>query len=95
MDYADPKRKGNFVGKVFLAAALTTLCIIMIKRSPSLNSPSPVIPITLLPLKFQHHYHCQCTFTCASIMFVVFVSVCRLDYIVYCSWSYDTFVPND
>ncbi|KAG5058239.1 hypothetical protein AAZX31_05G159200 [Glycine max] len=41
MDYADPKRKGNFVGKVFLAAALTTLCIIMIKQSPSLNSPSP------------------------------------------------------
>jgi len=50
MDYADSKKKGNFVGKVFLAAALTTLCIIMIKRSPSLNSPSPVIPI---PLK--HH----------------------------------------
>ncbi|KAG4990362.1 UDP-arabinose 4-epimerase 1 [Glycine max] len=41
MDYVDPKRKGNFVGKVFLAAALTALCIIMIKRSPSLNPPSP------------------------------------------------------
>ncbi|CAI8618845.1 unnamed protein product [Vicia faba] len=41
MDYADPKRKGNFVGKVFLAAALTTICIIMIKRTPSLNSPNP------------------------------------------------------
>ncbi|WJX53378.1 UDP-arabinose 4-epimerase 1 [Trifolium repens] len=41
MDYAEPKRKGNFVGKVFLAAMLTTICIIMIKRSPTLNSPSP------------------------------------------------------
>ncbi|QCD84616.1 UDP-arabinose 4-epimerase [Vigna unguiculata] len=41
LDYPDPKRKGNFVGKVFLAAVLTTLCIIMIKRSPSLNSSSP------------------------------------------------------
>ncbi|CAK8578699.1 unnamed protein product [Lathyrus sativus] len=41
MDYADPKRKGNLVGKVFLTAALTTICIIMIKRSPSLNSPNP------------------------------------------------------
>ncbi|XP_054791334.1 UDP-arabinose 4-epimerase 1-like [Prosopis cineraria] len=41
MDYADPKRKGSFVGKVFLAAALTALCIIMIKQSPSMNSPSP------------------------------------------------------
>ncbi|KAI4299831.1 hypothetical protein L6164_033255 [Bauhinia variegata] len=40
MDYVDPKRKGSFVGKVFLAAALTALCIIMIKQSPSLNSPS-------------------------------------------------------
>ncbi|ESW31595.1 hypothetical protein PHAVU_002G251100 [Phaseolus vulgaris] len=41
LDYPDPKRKGNFVGKVFLAAILTTLCIIMIKRTPSLSSSSP------------------------------------------------------
>lgn len=41
MEYVDPKRKGNVVGKVVLAAALTALCIIMIKRSPSLISPSP------------------------------------------------------
>ncbi|KAF7842184.1 UDP-arabinose 4-epimerase 1 [Senna tora] len=40
MDYVDPKRKGNFVGKVFLAATLTALCILMIKQSPTLNSPS-------------------------------------------------------
>lgn len=53
MDYVDPKRKGNFVGKVFLAAALTALCIIMIKRSPSLNPPSPVILYSLTPLNTQ------------------------------------------
>ncbi|XP_020964434.1 UDP-arabinose 4-epimerase 1-like [Arachis ipaensis] len=41
LDYADPKRKGNFLGKVFLAAGLTALCIIMIKQSPSLSSTSP------------------------------------------------------
>ncbi|OIW13767.1 hypothetical protein TanjilG_17946 [Lupinus angustifolius] len=41
IDYLDSKTKGNFVGKVFLAAVLTTLCIVMIKRYPSLNSPSP------------------------------------------------------
>ncbi|CAL0334479.1 unnamed protein product [Lupinus luteus] len=41
IDYLDSKTKGNFIGKVFLAAVLTTLCIIMIKRYPSLNSPSP------------------------------------------------------
>ncbi|XLU19754.1 hypothetical protein S245_055820 [Arachis hypogaea] len=41
LDYADPKRKGNFLGKVFLAAGLIALCIIMIKQSPSLSSTSP------------------------------------------------------
>ncbi|RYR48194.1 hypothetical protein Ahy_A07g034192 [Arachis hypogaea] len=41
LDYADPKRKSNFLGKVFLAAGLTALCIIMIKQSPSLSSTSP------------------------------------------------------
>ncbi|XLS58261.1 hypothetical protein HN51_008016 [Arachis hypogaea] len=41
LDYADPKWKGNFLGKVFLAAGLTALCIIMIKQSPSLSSTSP------------------------------------------------------
>lgn len=41
MDYADPKRKSNFVGKILLAAALTALCIIMLKQSPTFNTPSP------------------------------------------------------
>ncbi|KAA8544828.1 hypothetical protein F0562_019612 [Nyssa sinensis] len=45
MDYADPKKKSNFVGKILLAAALTALCILMLKQSPSFNSPSP----------FSHH----------------------------------------
>ncbi|XAR50761.1 UDP-arabinose 4-epimerase [Bertholletia excelsa] len=40
MDYADPKKKNNVVGKVLLAATLTTLCIIMLKQSPSFTSPS-------------------------------------------------------
>ncbi|CAI8590312.1 unnamed protein product [Vicia faba] len=40
MDYVDPKRKGNFIGKVCLVAALTTLCILVIKKSPSFTSPS-------------------------------------------------------
>ncbi|XP_044479448.1 UDP-arabinose 4-epimerase 1-like isoform X2 [Mangifera indica] len=39
-DYADPKRKGNFVGKILLAASLTALCIIMLKQSPSFSVPS-------------------------------------------------------
>jgi len=45
MDYPDPKKKSSFVGKILLAAALTALCIIMLKQSPSFNSPSP----------FSHH----------------------------------------
>ncbi|XP_044479445.1 probable UDP-arabinose 4-epimerase 3 isoform X1 [Mangifera indica] len=40
LDYADPKRKGNFVGKILLAASLTALCIIMLKQSPSFSVPS-------------------------------------------------------
>ena len=42
MDYTDPKRKGNFVGKLILVAVLTALCIVMLKQSPAFNSPSPV-----------------------------------------------------
>ncbi|XP_057960445.1 UDP-arabinose 4-epimerase 1-like isoform X2 [Malania oleifera] len=41
MDYTDPKRKSNFLGKIILAATLTALCIIMLKRSPTFTSPSP------------------------------------------------------
>ncbi|KEH37130.1 putative UDP-arabinose 4-epimerase [Medicago truncatula] len=41
MDYVDPKKKGNLLGKVFLVAALTALCILVIKRSPSFTTPSP------------------------------------------------------
>ncbi|KAK2448418.1 UDP-arabinose 4-epimerase 1 [Trifolium repens] len=41
MDYVDPKRKGNFIGKFFLVVALTALCILVIKRSPSFTTPSP------------------------------------------------------
>ncbi|CAN0920240.1 UDP-arabinose 4-epimerase 1 [Linum grandiflorum] len=33
MDYPDPKRKRNFVGKIGLAAILTTVCILVLKRS--------------------------------------------------------------
>ncbi|XP_044495235.1 UDP-arabinose 4-epimerase 1-like [Mangifera indica] len=40
LDYADPKRKSNFLVKILLAAALTSLCIIMLKQSPSFNVPS-------------------------------------------------------
>ncbi|KAJ4849831.1 UDP-arabinose 4-epimerase 1 [Turnera subulata] len=40
VDYPDPKRKNNVVGKILLAAALTALCIIMLKQSPSFNAPS-------------------------------------------------------
>lgn len=41
MDYADPKKKNNFVGKIMLAATLTALCIIMLKQSSTFNSPGP------------------------------------------------------
>ncbi|XP_022720863.1 UDP-arabinose 4-epimerase 1-like isoform X2 [Durio zibethinus] len=40
MEYPDPKRKSNFLGKVLLAAILTALCIMMLKQSPSFSAPS-------------------------------------------------------
>ncbi|XP_062161325.1 UDP-arabinose 4-epimerase 1 [Alnus glutinosa] len=45
MDYPDPKKKSNFVGKILLAAVLTALCILVLKQSSSFNTPSP----------FSHH----------------------------------------
>ena len=42
MDYPDPKRKSNFVGKIILAASLTAICIIMLKQSPNFSTPTPV-----------------------------------------------------
>ncbi|TMX00478.1 hypothetical protein EJD97_000745 [Solanum chilense] len=40
MDYADPKKKNNFVGKILMAAILTALCILMLKHSPDFNPPT-------------------------------------------------------
>ncbi|XP_038883684.1 UDP-arabinose 4-epimerase 1-like [Benincasa hispida] len=40
MDYSDPKKKNNVVGKFVLAATLTALCIIMLKQSPAFSAPS-------------------------------------------------------
>ncbi|CAO2820470.1 unnamed protein product [Amaranthus hypochondriacus] len=40
MDYADPKRKGNVVGKIIVAAGLIAFCLIMIKQSPTFSTPS-------------------------------------------------------
>ncbi|MBA0627352.1 hypothetical protein Godav_004876 [Gossypium davidsonii] len=42
MEYHDPKRKSNFVGKILMAAALTAVCIIMLKQSPTFGTPSQV-----------------------------------------------------
>ncbi|XP_059667508.1 UDP-arabinose 4-epimerase 1 [Cornus florida] len=41
MDYADPKKKNNLLGKIILAASLTALCILMLKQSQTFNTPSP------------------------------------------------------
>lgn len=37
MEYLDPKKKSNFVGKILMDALLTALCILMLKQSPSFN----------------------------------------------------------
>ncbi|PPE00382.1 hypothetical protein GOBAR_DD02594 [Gossypium barbadense] len=45
MEYPDPKRKSNFVGKILMAATLTALCIIMLKQSPNFNTRSRLVLI--------------------------------------------------
>ncbi|XP_073313187.1 UDP-arabinose 4-epimerase 1-like isoform X2 [Primulina huaijiensis] len=40
MDYTDPKKKSNILGKILMAAILTALCILMLKQSPNFNTPS-------------------------------------------------------
>ncbi|PPS11469.1 hypothetical protein GOBAR_AA09177 [Gossypium barbadense] len=45
MEYPDPKRKSNFVGKILMAATLTALCIIMLKQSPNFNTLSRLVLI--------------------------------------------------
>ncbi|PSS19227.1 UDP-arabinose 4-epimerase [Actinidia chinensis var. chinensis] len=41
MDYVDPKKRSNYVGKILLAATLTALCILILKKSSGFSSPSP------------------------------------------------------
>ncbi|KAL6651386.1 hypothetical protein ACP70R_010311 [Stipagrostis hirtigluma subsp. patula] len=38
MDFADSRRKPTFTGKIAVAAALTVMCIIVLKQSPGFNS---------------------------------------------------------
>ncbi|VVB12285.1 unnamed protein product [Arabis nemorensis] len=40
MDYLEPKRKTNVVGRIILVVSLTALCIIMLKHAPSFTSPT-------------------------------------------------------
>ncbi|KAK9151023.1 hypothetical protein Syun_009332 [Stephania yunnanensis] len=40
MDFSDPKRKNNFVGKILFVTVLTGLCILLLKQSPNFTSPS-------------------------------------------------------
>ncbi|KAK4488045.1 hypothetical protein RD792_003787 [Penstemon davidsonii] len=40
MDYADPKKKSGLCGKIVMVSTLTALCILMLKQSPSFNTPS-------------------------------------------------------
>ncbi|KAH6823994.1 Rossmann-fold superfamily protein [Perilla frutescens var. hirtella] len=40
IDYADPKKKNNFCGKILMVSTLTALCILMLKHSPNFNTPS-------------------------------------------------------
>ncbi|MGV7400569.1 hypothetical protein PJK47_30740, partial [Mycobacterium kansasii] len=40
MDFADPKRKGNVIGKILVATGLIAFCLLMVKQSPNFSTPS-------------------------------------------------------
>ncbi|GJN26444.1 hypothetical protein PR202_gb14372 [Eleusine coracana subsp. coracana] len=40
MDFTDSRRKPTFTGKIAVAAALTVMCIIVLKQSPGFGSTS-------------------------------------------------------
>ncbi|XP_047332612.1 UDP-arabinose 4-epimerase 1-like [Impatiens glandulifera] len=40
LDYSDPKKKNNYVGKLVLVTILTIICIFLLKQSPKYNNPS-------------------------------------------------------
>ncbi|KAG8388074.1 hypothetical protein BUALT_Bualt02G0087300 [Buddleja alternifolia] len=40
IDYADPKKKTGFCGKIIMVSALTAFCILMLKQSPNFNTPA-------------------------------------------------------
>ncbi|KAG5389581.1 hypothetical protein IGI04_031122 [Brassica rapa subsp. trilocularis] len=40
MDYLEPKRKSNVLGRLILIVSLTALCITMLKNAPSFTSPT-------------------------------------------------------
>ncbi|KAG2291476.1 hypothetical protein Bca52824_038145 [Brassica carinata] len=42
MDYLEPKRKSNVMGRLVLIVSLTALCITMLKNAPSFTSPTSV-----------------------------------------------------
>ena len=42
MDFGDVRRKPNFAGKVAVAAALTVMCILVLKQSPGFGGTSVV-----------------------------------------------------
>ncbi|XP_047958605.1 UDP-arabinose 4-epimerase 1-like isoform X1 [Salvia hispanica] len=40
MEYADPKKKNNFCGKILMVSTLTAFCILMLRHSPNFNTPT-------------------------------------------------------
>lgn len=53
LDFADPKKNNNYMGKIVLVMTLTAMCILLLKQSPAFNTPSVVL---LLLIMFLIHF---------------------------------------
>jgi len=40
LDFADPKKNNNYMGKIVLVMTLTAMCILLLNQSPTFNTPS-------------------------------------------------------
>jgi hypothetical protein len=68
MDFADSRRKPNFTGKIAVAAALTVMCIIVLKQSPSFSGTSVVRAESL---HTNHPCHCRLLLSWRLSLFLV------------------------
>lgn len=48
LDYADQKKNNDYTGKIVLVISLTAMCILVLKQSPTFDTPSVVLLLLMM-----------------------------------------------